>query len=283
MDYANFNDPATGYQSTATLTPDFGGPPDLPIQWTVFSVTNVTGSFWMRPTNDQNGLTWGDTADGYSAWNTNGPEGTAPDGVTGKLTDIVGNRTVVVRAQAPVNGVPVPPRDMTINFGNGPLSVFSGAVNTSVAWGSNAAWDQFPFLPPTGMLAPAGCTGNTWNDNQYITAPNSSTVTFDPSYWSYFPLNSNQYYHAVNSKLPTFAQLLAVGARSSSIAPNSKGAARAAGWPMWPLFPSLYWTGALQYDQYGHQFIGLSVDLTTGAYYVHQAVTDGGMNAACVN
>jgi hypothetical protein len=151
IDPFDFTGISSGYQSTATLTPDFGSAPIGPVDWSVASVTNPTGAFWLRGANDRHGLTWGPTADGATNCD-NVIEGTAPHGPTAQLTDVVGGRTVIVEATANVGGATAT-RTMTINFGPGPISVFSGTTHADNFW-ANQPNSAFPSSPVSDLGAP---------------------------------------------------------------------------------------------------------------------------------
>lgn len=115
---------------TATLTIDgqevqLG---DGDVTWSVASST-VSCAAWRRGASACNGLTWGQkplslTPDDAAENDMAAPADNAPDGKTAYLTDIVGERTVTVRATVTYNGQPYT-AEMTVTFGKGPLAVFS--------------------------------------------------------------------------------------------------------------------------------------------------------------
>ena len=113
---------------TAELTVD-GKPVTLDtgnVKWEV-TASEVTSAAWNRRRNRCNGLTWGKTPLSLSYLESDriAPEGVAPTGAAASLTDIVGERTVTVKAEVRVNGTPCT-ATQTVSFGAGPLAVFAG-------------------------------------------------------------------------------------------------------------------------------------------------------------
>ena len=96
------------------------------VKWEV-TASEVTCAAWNRRKNRFNGLTWGETPLSLSYLESDkiAPEGVAPTGATACLTDIVGERTVTVKAEVRVNGTPCT-ATQTVSFGAGPLAVFAG-------------------------------------------------------------------------------------------------------------------------------------------------------------
>jgi hypothetical protein len=185
---------------------------------------------WKRAASAKNGLAWvasgSESIDGGTAvWDSDTIKGTAPTGKTAYLADVVGSRTVTVKAT-------VCGKDSsaaTFTFGKGPLSVFSKTSAGALEW-----------LGYSNSYPAAEFCGGTVVGNVVITDTVSSTSAgFDPSAsggWS------NAYAivpgwwlvrYAENSKLPKLEQLLAVG-NSSGYSGYSeilgKGASLAAGW-----------------------------------------------------
>lgn len=62
---------------------------------------------------------------------TNTISGSSP--ITVNLTDVMGERTVTVRAEVKINGYTFT-QDQTVFFGKGPLSVFAGQPRGSMKW-----------------------------------------------------------------------------------------------------------------------------------------------------
>ncbi len=137
----------------ATLTKN--GVPEpfpAPLTWTVES-SSITQAWWSnRSSGAMNGLAWGQTAISLNEkeaerTDMSGNGGTAPTGATACLTDIVGSRTVVVKASLVIGGTTCS-RTATVKFGNGPLSVFGAAPTSS----DSMNW--------TDAVARCGGTGN---------------------------------------------------------------------------------------------------------------------------
>jgi hypothetical protein len=105
------------------------------VTWTVED-SSITAAWWgNRSPGAMNGLAWGQSAislDGTQAERTDMSDdgGTAPDGDTAYLTDIVGSRTVTVKASMVIDGE-TRSETATVSFGAGPLSVFGAAPTES--------------------------------------------------------------------------------------------------------------------------------------------------------
>jgi hypothetical protein len=265
LDYYDFTDISTGYQSTATLTPDFGEPLTDPVYWTLVSVTNPSGSFWRRLTGDTNGLTWGQTADGTTDWDATPVVGTPPNDPTIYLTDIVGSRTVVVNAATSINGTPKN-KELTINFGPGPMSVFAGLTPTSVQWATVLYISNWTTTGPPSFPAAASCSGNTWAPGTSISESGGEAFYSENAGWRDRIYNSLKYGYTSATKLPTMDQLLAVARYDGSGVPR-KGAALAAGYSI-----SLTWTGEITYHDVPTTFSTIVVDLDNGAIYEYETV-----------
>jgi hypothetical protein len=236
FDYVNFNSIAAEYESTATITPYFDGKtPTGPVSWSVVNIQNPDKPWWLRGANDPNGLTWGPTAafvgyDGYTNWATfNFILGTIPQGPVAQLTDVVGNRIVTVKAETTIDGV-LHSRTVDVHFGDGPLSVFTSAPSAvSLQWARSAGNAATAgvyngnFLALDGSSsadfpAAVGYCGGSVNvgaitstttsiphSATFDTSPNSGWI-LAPPYPSY-----NQGYYSTTSRLPTYAQLDALG------------------------------------------------------------------------
>jgi hypothetical protein len=245
FDYADFNDPAAGYKSTATITPDFSGKtPTGPVTWSVENVVGPVAVWWGQPAGAKNGLSWGTTPDssGYMPPSASWPDavlGVWPAGPVAQLTDVVGSRTVKVKAETTIDGV-LYSRTIDVTFGDGPLSVFTSfPVTTGLAWATlggtvNEAAD---FVLPTNTFpAAAHCGGTVNNTAVTITgSPGSQTITYPTSPgsgWTTQTLYGELYGVSTTSKLPNFDQIAVVSNRGISNFSLGKGAAQAAGWPM---------------------------------------------------
>jgi hypothetical protein len=135
----------SGFSATATITATATrngsavtiDPGD--ITWTVES-SSITAPWWgNRSSEAMNGLTWGTTP---LSLNTVQAEeasvsGTAPSGNSATLTDIVGLRTVVVKAAMTINSTAYR-QTATVSFGPGPLSVFADKPKGSMNWADAA-------------------------------------------------------------------------------------------------------------------------------------------------
>jgi hypothetical protein len=138
-----------------------------PVTWTVLS-SSITAPWWgdtvgrPRSSGAMNGLAWGTTPislNGYETERTDmsGNGGTAPTTDTATLTDIVGSRQVVLRAEVTIGGETYVGTTTTpIDFGNGPLSVFAGAPQGSYNWANAAtACGGTPGNPSSAIYQPA--------------------------------------------------------------------------------------------------------------------------------
>ncbi|MDR2744655.1 MAG: hypothetical protein LBB66_05610, partial [Desulfovibrio sp.] len=112
-------------------------PTPTPVTWEVVSAVNRAPAIVSGYGGKQTGLAWGATPTGSpgselaaTATSATG----ASDGVAFiELTDVMGRRTVAVRATVSVGG-----QDYTVtqsvNFGDGPLAVFSGPPQGQMSW-----------------------------------------------------------------------------------------------------------------------------------------------------
>ena len=112
---------------------------DGDVTWTVESSTiSPELKAWNRSDRTlYNGLTWGTTAQSATpneGEKTEKPDGTAPRGPEASLTDIVGQRTVEVKATVKY-GEQTYTQTTTVSFGEGPLSVFQKPL-------SNMTWTE---------------------------------------------------------------------------------------------------------------------------------------------
>jgi hypothetical protein len=276
FDYVDFDTPSTNYQSTATLTPNFSGlTPTGPVTWTIVGVVNNAppGGWWKRGPTDQNGLTWGPTANGTNTWTTNAVLGTPPTGPVAQLTDIVGVRTVTVNASTVIAGTTYS-RTLAVTFGNGPLTAFTGTFPMG-PWASAAAG---PTFTTSATFMALGCSGSV-NSNVLGLPP-----TYPAAFWSTEVVGGDTLGYALPSKLATRQQLLAVAGYNFAF--NSgiprKGAALAAGLPYDRTLSShRYSTGSVFYS--APSFYAVEVDLETGQESWSALVTDMDPNGACIN
>jgi hypothetical protein len=300
FDHIDFNDPATGYQSTATITPTYDGKtPDGPVAWSVDDVVNPSEPWWLRGPNDLNGLTWGAAADAASyttpgKWSNNYVEGAVPTGPIAQLTDVVGSRTVKVKAVTTVAGVPYS-KTFEVRFGPGPLSIFTSAPTVGLQWA--VALDVYSsprfteLINPAGFPAAAFCGGEVHTGSLDIaiggSGPSSYTANFtggiNLNHWREGDVLSNRYY-STTSKLPTLGQLMAVSAYNvySYDTVKRKGAALAAGWPDDAMNAGWYsyWAGQVNFDSYGYFYAG-DIGLSDGSVNGHY-VTDAPPVVVCV-
>jgi hypothetical protein len=233
---------APEHKSTASVTLAYdGGPPPnaSAITWAAASVVNPTALWWRRGPGDFNGLSWGGSPDGTSRWTANAVLGTAPTGAVARISDVVGNRTVTLRATLILNGVPFP-FHVAQAFGSGPISVFGEAgapppvqwaINDlyNTAFGSMNPSSSAAFPGPVGYCggtAPVASLNITLSGAVYEAAPAGDWVSgwyFDPDY---------QNLASASTKVATANQLLLVSRYDSGNYTNvrRKGAALAAGW-----------------------------------------------------
>ncbi|GHV58906.1 hypothetical protein FACS1894103_1240 [Campylobacterota bacterium] len=143
----------TNYHTTATITAaakNGTSPVEIGsnhVIWTVVS-SSITAAWWgdidgrSRSQGALNGLAWGTTPislTGYDNERTdmsgNGNQVGVSTTATATLTDIVGSRQVVLKAEVTIGGE-IYAGTTTINFGAGPLSEFKGAPKGSMNWGN---------------------------------------------------------------------------------------------------------------------------------------------------
>jgi hypothetical protein len=254
FDYVDFDTAASGRKSTATVTPYFGGvTPTGPITWTIASVQNPTAAWWKRSASDPRGLTWGSTPDSSSYWTSATVEGTAPTGMTAQLTDIIGNRTVRVRAVTTIDGATVA-IEIDVTFGNGPLSAFAGGPTATTsqfatAVDANAVLAANPTDPGVFNVVVGVCGGTVPVDKITVTGPPSPTLTIteDPLFWTPNAPGSWAFF-STDMKLPTYDQLLGVSRHNGILMPGFRrhGAALAAGWDY--SSSAKYWVNTLDFN-----------------------------------
>jgi hypothetical protein len=241
FDVVDFDLPTSNLQSTATLTPDFSGLTVTgTVTWTILSVVN-SAQTWKRGINDQHGLTWGATADGTTSWTTTPVAGTPPTGPVAPLTDIVGQRVVIVQASTVISGT-THTKTLTVSFGKGPLAIFTNFdVTPSITFStqrevaSSLTPDNFIYSPNPSPAATI-CGGTL--DTSMLTEISSPTphVNFvspwEPRAPSSAPSLAEAYLPA--TRLPDVDRLKAIAAfdPSKPDVPNRKGAYEAAGIPV---------------------------------------------------
>ncbi|MDL2259777.1 inverse autotransporter beta domain-containing protein [Deltaproteobacteria bacterium OttesenSCG-928-K17] len=196
------------------------------VTWTVENLVNPTEAWW-KAGAAYNGLAWGEitTANDVTTGLFSSPGTNAEQ----KLTDIVGNRKVTVKAVVDTLSA-----TKEIEFGGGPLSVFADAGTGSVRYIPSPDTQ----LPTGGSVELAGCgTVTTGSPNYYS---GSGGWISNSTSWDY---SSGTWYYTTYSELPTVEQLLRVAVYNSTYnnATIRYGAAKAAGWLSGG--PSWFWTG----------------------------------------
>jgi hypothetical protein len=278
FDFFNFNSAAAEFESTATIKPNFDGKvPTGPVTWSVVSIQNPQKPWWLRGPSDPNGLTWGPQATPYgymypNIW-PNFIMGPIPQGPVAQLTDVVGNRTVTVKAETTIDGV-LHSRTIDVTFGDGPLSVFTSVpVFSMIQWAAkccNASFgvaSNFTTLNgsnPTHFPAAVQICGGSVNPGAITSTttyvPHSATFDTSPgSGWRQASYNS---YYSTTSKLPTVEQLQNVSGYGYLINPSlpRRGASYAAGWQNYTAMR----TGQLYLNSFGF-FDSFVVSLGNGA------------------
>jgi hypothetical protein len=286
-----------GYQSTASVVLNLyeNGQevePDYQVCWSIEKVQNKAQA-WNRESGALHGLAWGDSeVDGTTDWNATpvigGPSITTSSGSV-KLTDVVGERIVTLKAETTINGVPFT-ETIDVSFGKGPLSVFAKPPSTeglpwATADGIALKVNIKNFTASSTTFPAANFCGGTVHvgySDIIIGGNRSESYTADFSggiisgHWRSGDMYPNQYY-SITSKLPTIGQLVAVSAYNSKYNSNvkRKGAAMAAGWPR-----VLYWTGQVYFGSTGY-FFAVGVYLADG-YDSWNLVTVATSVVACV-
>jgi hypothetical protein len=277
---------AQGYQSIVTMTVKkyvngvevAGWTPAGNVNWTVTS--SISGlsvgaadseAIWKRDADDVVGLTWvadaSSSVDGATNWVTKIVQGTAPQGITAYLADVVGSRAVTITAS---DGSDTSAPAVFI-FGKGPLSVFSKTGTADTQWATAGTDDISNGFQAATTPAAYFCSGKHV-DNNVMTNGNSdsSSSGFNPNSgnndWSgeHLTIDNTSYMqrYAETSKLAKPDQLLAVSPYNNSY--NSgvqrKGAALAARWSLGN--SNVAWTGEV--DFYSPYFYAVIVYLDDG-------------------
>jgi hypothetical protein len=203
---------------------------DDKVRWEIVSsIVSLSDIFdnGVQPTG-YNGLTWGAIALSVSSQQSNqtSMNGSPPvTGDTAQLTDIIGSRTVIVKATIDdMSGVESDPYPVT--FGAGPLSVLRipGGGSIPTAQWANAVDDTMTNV--TQLPAAALCLGK---------ATDSDPTTWGSYFTNYTSWTSGD--HTAATGLPTLAELQAV------FLPDGNGGNRAALAAGWAYDWENYWTG----------------------------------------
>jgi hypothetical protein len=231
-------------------------------------------------------------------WTNDEVGGSVPNAATIKLTDVVGQRTVKLRAKTAIGGVTY--SDTTVvTFGKGPLSVFTKPPSSGMRWATArgipataGSFGDFTALTnPSGFPAAAFCGGTVHTGSSDIMVGGSGLESYTVDFT--YGINSNHWrdrstdkYYSLTSKLPTLGQLMAVSAYNSEFINHikSKGAAQASGWPDDAGNEGVYryWTGQVRFDSFGF-FVADSVDLAFGLAVWYGGVTHATPVVACVH
>jgi hypothetical protein len=104
--------------------------------WTILNVQNNSRA-WSRKPGDLNGLAWGEAelceaTDWQATPVVGGPSMSTSSGSV-KLTDVVGERIVTLKAETTIIGVPFTETN-DVSFGKGPLSVFTNPPVKELQW-----------------------------------------------------------------------------------------------------------------------------------------------------
>lgn len=204
------------------------------ITWQLVS-SFIDKPWWMQQGGAYNGLVWGVHPAGYNT--TQSAQTTMGDniaGATAALTDIVGSRTVLLKATMDIGGTSYS-EEVSITFGDGPLSAFStrpatrpwASADSSVITINN---DLKTFAAAQHCYAGWGSSGTPFENK-----PNSTWI------YNNVPSGVNNYYYAVGSNLPQIEDLQRVSGPSALNTMGGRGAALAAGWPT--SRSANYWTG----------------------------------------
>lgn len=181
--------------------------------WSVVSANNSANlAVTAANQNLATGLAWGSSATSSpgTALATTTTSNTDGSGVASvQLTDILGERTITVRASVTHDGQTVT-ADQAVTFGTGPIAVFKAPLGGTYRWAENSPLSNTSNSLVSNFPAANAC-GTTLTAIQLRALSDS--------------------YHA-ETKLPSQAQLKAVAQGSGN------GAWVAAGWPA-----GLYWTG----------------------------------------
>jgi hypothetical protein len=289
----NFVFPAAlpkGYQTTAEVTAVFFDGhgarvaiPDGSVTWTIESVQNKAKA-WNRDPGDKSGLAWGDDeVDGTTIWASETVIGTSTTNATVQLTDVVGERIVILKAAAIIGGVPYS-GTAAVTFGKGPLSVFTKPPIVGKKWAKSGGipdtvvkYDgdfttltkasDFPAAEVCGGTVHTGLSDIDIGRSWYFGYTADFSRGISSGHWMVDKMSKG--YYSITSKLPTWGQLIAVSSFYNGYYSNvkRKGAAFAAGWPK-DVDNGFYgyWTGQLHLYSYG-LFVASIINLSKGDYY----------------
>jgi hypothetical protein len=136
IDFPNFSSyrDSPAYRSTATVQATLvkegrHTPITAPVSWEV-TVVNPKAPWWLRGPNDLHGLSWAGftwlSGSNFYMWQENAIMGKPPTTGLAKLTDVVGQRDVTMKAMATIDGIGYTGK-VRFSFGKGPLSEFTSA------------------------------------------------------------------------------------------------------------------------------------------------------------
>ncbi len=173
----NFTAATTATFTASVLRNGVPAPPGINVTWSVTAANNsanpaVTSDYQ----NKKTGLAWGASAPGQpgSELNTSTVSATNGSGdAQMKLTDIVGERTVTVKASV---GDGTATRTQSVTYGTGPLGAFRLAADGTT--GQYTWADAIPLSTATNFPAATACGGTVnpgWGPGDY------SGATFLPS------------------------------------------------------------------------------------------------------
>ena len=222
----------TGFESTATLTPNFSEPPTGSVYWEAVSIANPSANWWNRGPGYE-GLWWGAAVPEGTDWDTltyaraEHIGNNWPTGPTAQLTDVVGERTVVIRATVTMTGES---REMTVTFGRGPMSIFSRLEMTAYSYATNATLGMLT-LPQSGFPMAQNCGWVVPNTAADL-GVDASGIVFNSGNWIENSVSGTKVGYAPSAKVASMKQLAAVaikGPMSEFPTVPGKGAAIAAG------------------------------------------------------
>jgi hypothetical protein len=281
--------PGEHYQSVVTMTvkrydngvEDPSWSPSGPVTWTVeASTVNLSSAVWNRAADAKNGLMWVASAttpvDGTTNWSANTIQGTPLTAATAYLADVVGSRTIRVKAtldNADGGGEAI---SEEFPFQDGPLSVFTRYTG-SMVWATANGSSAFPALNNSegSNFPPATFCGGSVKNNVVGGSRSGSDAGFTPNDGGWdadalpYPTSPYAGRYANTSGMATGEQLLAVATydsnrNDSGKAAGRKGAYLAAGWTI-----SQVWTGEVSFDNTSATpvFVPAEIYLTNGAGY----------------
>ena len=268
MNYKDFDFPPDrmpegGHLGAATVKARLvreGQPMEIttPVQWSVEEVENPKEPWWLRGPCDRHGLSWSTSNRNKPEWTDDVVWGKIPVGSQAKLFDVVGQRTVTVKAATNIDGIDYSAK-IKFFFGKGPLSWF-GAPVANVQFAKSRSLDFIKGLeqiPPDFFPA--------------VTEVCHSSIKKIPFFKDLLAdkFEQSQQQNHSNKSIPTMKIFGILFSNNSYIAAN------------WP--DNGYWSNSFRTNNFNDITAFYFVGNLYHVYDTHPMTIDSVINAVCVD